>query len=269
MWKSIKEFIPSFGKWWWAVAIDYLAGIAGVYQSVTGTTTLSKVSWGVVFALAFAIPPLIAFHLAREGRDKLQNDLDDIKNARPNIVCAGTQNIIAPIREVATGRVVGEPCFTHVLFSNDPTLPLQAVDAPNVVGHIDIRNESGEVIYADVIGRWAETKEEATGGQPNEMEQITLPANARPNPLDIIMKYRGDENCYLLTNAGRRRAPSDWRDKEKQLGKASYLVRVRLRSNNVDSQFWFKLVNGGNGAGISLEVLASEPSVVHKGDSQT
>lgn len=250
------------------MVIDYMFGFAGLYQSITGATTLTQVLWGIVFLLAFTIPPFIAFHKTRVKRDSLQDRLNMIHNARPNIAIRGTESVTTTIRNLITGQSLGTPCFTHALFANDPLTQLQAIDAPNVAGHIDVYNKSGVCLYGDVIGRWSETKEEATGGLPAEMEQIMLPANARPFSLDIILKYRGDQECYVHTNAGRKRAPTDWRDKEKELAIGDYLVRVRLRSNNVDKEFWLKLTNQGQGADVSLELLATQPSVVGKAGSQ-
>jgi hypothetical protein len=84
--QSFKQFILSFGKWWWAVVIDYIFGVVGVYQSVAGVTTLSKILWGIVFFLAFTIPPFIAFHKLRIKSDAIQKELDNIKNERPEII---------------------------------------------------------------------------------------------------------------------------------------------------------------------------------------
>ncbi len=264
MGKTLKEFLPSFGKWAWVVVVDYIFGFAGVYQSITGTTTLTRILWGIVFVFAFTIPPLIAFHKLRVSRDGVQKQLDAIRNARPNIELHGVENVTTKLRDVRTGEVLGEPCVTYALFANRPLAQIQAIDAPNVAGHIAIYDEHGNHLHGGMVGRWAETREEATGGLPTEMEQITLPANARPNPMDIILKYHQDQECYITTNAGRRRAPSDWRDNGSRLGVGSYFVRVRLRSSNVDKEFWFKLANNGKGTDVVVEVLSNAPLIVYK-----
>jgi hypothetical protein len=83
--QTLKEYLSAFGRWWWAVVIDYIFGVAGVYQSVTGGATLSKVAWVIVALLAFNIPPVIAYYKLRIQRNGLQRQLKDIKNARPSI----------------------------------------------------------------------------------------------------------------------------------------------------------------------------------------
>lgn len=98
----------------------------------------------------------------RRDRDRLQQQLDSIKNALPNIELVGIENVPAPIRNVKNGSILGEPIFTHVNFANKPLTPLQVADAINVAGHIDIYNQDGKHLF-NMIGRWSETKEEAFG----------------------------------------------------------------------------------------------------------
>lgn len=208
--------------------------------------------------------------VARISKEKeiLKQELDNIKNARPNIVVLGVKNITTPIRNLRTGEILGEPCFTQVLFTNNPILTLQAVDATNVAAHIDIYHQDKTHLFY-IIGRWAETKEEARGAQPFEMEQIMMPPNGRANPLDICLKYKDDADGYGHNNESRRASPTDWRDKQRAISMGNYLLRVRLRGNNVDSTFWFDLTNGGKGQEITLAVAANVPSILDKEGSQT
>jgi len=260
--KSFKEYFAALGKWGFIVAALLIGDILGIIQTYDNLFALPQWGWWLILAVILTVVPFYAFHKLKLKRDELQSQLDIIRNSRPNIVILGTKNIKTPIINLPTREILGEPCFSHALFANNPLNELQAQDAPNVAGHIYVYNESGKCIYNDIMGRWAETKEEALGGQPTEMEQITLAANGRPNPMDIILKYRQDQDCYIHTNAGRRRAPNGWRDKDNQLGVGNYFVRVRLRSNIVDKEFWLKLANNGQGTDVLLETLTSTPTVV-------
>ena len=199
----------------------------------------------------------------------LDEELKAIKNARPNIVFAGIENVITPIKNPKTGIVFGEPCFTQVLFANESKTSPQKVDAINVVGNIDIYHQDGQHLF-NMIGRWAETKEGATGGLPTEMEQIPIPANGRPCPLDIALKYREDENAYGQNNKSRRLAPPYWRYEDWRLVVGIYFVRVQLSGSNIDDKvFWFELTNKGAGADIELNVAVNPPSISDKEDFQT
>jgi hypothetical protein len=267
--QSLMAFIRSFGRWWWVIVVDYIFGIVGVYQTVTGETTLSKILWGLVFFLAFIIPSFIAFHKMRIKSDKVTRELDDIKNSCPNVELADVKNVRVKIRNVLTGDVLGEPYISYISFSNNPKTLLQSKDAYNVVGYMDIYKESGQRLYNDIIGRWSETKEETSGGLPTEMEQIIIPANGRPNPMDAVLKYNQDQNCYVQSNAGRRRAPADWRDKDGELPVGNYFIKVHIRGTLIDKTFWLKLVNKGQGTQIGLESLSYFPSVVDILNSQS
>ena len=199
---------------------------------------------------------------------ELQSKLDGIKNARPNIVLFKTENFPNPIRNIATGEILGEPWFARVQFANDPLYQIQMVEASKVVGHVGIYGQAGQHLY-NMIGRWAETKEIAVGGQPIEIDSIDIPANGRPYPMDIGLKYREDEEFYGYNNDNPRLAPIDWRDRQKQLPAGTYSVRVRLRGNNVDKEFWFNLTNKGKGENVELEAATTQLPTSHKEGSQT
>ncbi len=217
--------------------------------------------WLILLIVGLIIAPFFAFH-------KIQTKLNRIENARPNIVVLGIKNVSTPIMNLKTHEILGVPVFTQVLFANDYLNPLQAVDATNVVGRIDIYGEDGKHLFS-LIGRWSETKEEASGGQPTEMEQITIAPNRRPCPMDIALKYQEDEKGYVHNNESRRRAPSDWRDENKPLPPGNYSVQIRLQGNNVDSICRFTFVNKGIGNDIESGVPTIQPSIPDKKGSRT
>lgn len=186
----------------------------------------------------------------------LKHSLEQIKNARPNIALIKTENFPNPIRNVRTGEILGTPWFAQVQFANNPLSQTQMVEASKVVGHISIYGQTGQHLY-NMIGRWAETKEVAVGGQPIEIDSIDIPANGRPYPMDIGMKYREDEEFYGYNNDNPRLAPIDWRDRQKQLPAGTYSVRVRLRGNNVDKEFRFDLINKGKGGEVELKAITT------------
>lgn len=244
--------------------VDLLAGLlaiifgAIIYYHPTWGGTMNVLLWAIplsVFVVAivvgFLCAPYYTYKELERKRDGIQSELNQIKDARPNIELVGTENIKTAIRNVRTGEILGEPVFTQVKFANNPATPLQAVDAPNVAAHIEILDKSGHLLF-NMIGRWSETKEEALGARPPEMEQISIPANGRPNPLDIVLKYHEDHDCYGHNNTSRRLAPNDWRDEEKKLPVGTYFVEVHLQGSNVDKVFSYGFVNRGPGTDIEL-----------------
>jgi hypothetical protein len=91
--ESLCEYIQSFGKWVWAVVIDYIFGAVGVYQTITSVTTLSRIGWGIIFVLAFTIPPFIAFHLLRLQRDKLIQKVNETQLNDPIVLKAQEKHL--------------------------------------------------------------------------------------------------------------------------------------------------------------------------------
>lgn len=259
---SIRKYLASLGVWGWLVYVINIFSMVNLGYNLTGNPIFVIPTWGwlIFLIIGLIIAPFFAFH-------KLQTKLNRIKNARPNIVILGIRNIQTAIRNMRTGEILGEPHFTQILFANDPLTPLQAVDATNVAGHIDIYKKDGKHLFY-MIGRWSETKEEVRGAQPFEMEQITIPPNGRANPIDVVLKYRGDEEGYGHNNESRKIAPTDWRDNQKPLPAGNYSVRVRLRGTNVDKVFWLNLVNKGKGKDIEFEAAVYAPSIPDTQGSQ-
>ena len=102
----------------------------------------------ILFILGYLIQLILApqkqRNEAREEIEKLKDKLDQIKNARPNIVLIKTEKLLSPIKNIRTGEILGEPWFVRVQFANDPLSSLQAIEANNVVGHIDIYGHDGK-----------------------------------------------------------------------------------------------------------------------------
>ena len=65
------------------------------------------------------------------------------------------------------------------------------------------------------------------------------------------------EQGYGHNNESRKIAPVDWRDNHKPLPIGNYLVRIRLRANNTDKEFFLDMVNKGKGTDIELGVAVS------------
>jgi hypothetical protein len=198
----------------------------------------------------------------------LNHSLEQIKNARPNIALIKIENFPKPIRNIRTGEILGTPWFAQLKFANDPLSERQMVEASKVVGHISVYGQAGQHLY-DMIGRWAETKEVAVGGQPIEIDSINIPANGRPYPMDIAMKYPEDEEFYGYNNDNPKLAPTDWRDRQRRLPAGTYLIRIRLRGNNVDKEFCLDLTNKGKGENVELKAVTTELSTSHKGRPET
>jgi hypothetical protein len=168
----------------------------------------------------------------------------------------GWENVQAPLMNSATGQVIGTPVFTHAIFSNDPEDSRRGVTAEKVVAHLEFSEFESRRILFKMIGRWSETPERAqVGARVVETNQIDIAPNAMPRTLDIVIKYDDEDDCYGLNNDTPNRAPRGWRDEGRKLPPGSYSVKIRLRGNNIDQEFWLGLKNEGVGKRIWLSPM--------------
>lgn len=175
----------------------------------------------------------------------------------PTMVFSGNgwENVEAPLRNYATGEVIGVPVFSHAIFANDPLNSRQGITAEKVVAHLEFYDDAKINIYPlfSMIGRWSETPERAqVGSRVVETNQIDIAPNALPRALDIVLKYDTEDDCYGLNNDTPQRSPLGWRDVDRKLPLGSYKVKIRLRGSNLDQSFWLSLMNAGAGERITL-----------------
>lgn len=82
MYESFKEFLSSFGKWWWVVLVNYVGVVAGTFIDLTDKPWAVGI-WVLSLLFAVILAPLFAFHSLRKKRDELQLTIDDLKQGRP------------------------------------------------------------------------------------------------------------------------------------------------------------------------------------------
>ena len=251
--------------------ISAIASASGYALNITGTTSVQFKWWPLICLVIFVLLLGWAFY-------DLNHQLQKIRNARPSIKFKNTEFIRVKIatskrggifpdistsgyfvsEDMVVDEILGEPCFLHALFANDPEQG-KGSDAQNVCAEIEYYDKKRtNLIMPALEGRWAHTSQPGTKDyNPIETSEITLPANGKPRPLDIVMKYDEDEECYAHSNDTPSKAPSDFRDKDRMLGIGEYDLKVRIRgSNHVDETYWFRLINQGKGKQVELTQIA-------------
>jgi hypothetical protein len=217
--------------------------------------TVNIITWAIplaVFIATLSWAPFSVFDKCAKSKEKLQKELDDIKDRQPYMCFVKAENVQAPLRDLVTGELRGLPWFTHAIFANAPTLSTKGATAEKVVGHVELYDDSRQLLFS-MIGRWAETPERAeVGSRVVETNQIDMAPNAMPRALDVVLKYEGEEECYGLNNETPTRAPLDWKDKYRKLISGTYIIKIRLRGTNVDNEFWFVLTNPGVDGKVEL-----------------
>jgi len=104
-----------------------------------------------------------------------------------------------------------------------------------------------------MVGRWADAQEKAeVGGGITDTNKIDIPPDAMPHPLDLVLKYDEDIECYGLDDDTPIHAPDDWRDKRRKLGRGLWAVKVSIAGTNVDETFWLSLINRGKAEKVRI-----------------
>jgi hypothetical protein len=269
MYKSIRQYLAALGKRGFIVAALLVGDIIGIIQSYFTNFAFPQWAWWIILTTILIISPFIAFNNMRRHRDSLMKELEDIRNAKPNIVFKRVEeNFEGSVsRRVWSNKLsqflIGpsEPVnFTRIWVANEPLI--SAVDAIKLFGEIQFWNESGESLLFTMGGRWAETKEIAAGGQPIEIEQMDMPPNGRPFCMDIGLKYLEEEEFFGYNNETPRKRTNGWRDQDRKLCAGKYLVRARFRCKGVDTSFWFNLNNKGKNQLVTFEYISSPPPTI-------
>jgi hypothetical protein len=196
----------------------------------------------------------------------LEKEIRYFRDARPNIALKRIEenflgNLVTWQYSSLTSQWLAgkteHPNFTRIWVFNDPLKPVQSVDAINLYGEITFYDNVGSRLFS-MGGRWAETKQSIEGGQPIEMEQVTLSPNGKPFCMDIGLKYSDENNFY-----GYNSEPSatGGRDPNRELSTGPYYVKVRFRCKGVDKTFVFRLFNRGAGQDISFTETTQQPSL--------
>jgi hypothetical protein len=91
IWETLKEFVRSVGKWWWAVTIDWLVGaFLGTAQSFGHALVLPSWVPYLIVITGFVAACFIAFHRLRIERDeavkKLSESLPSFKGELQQII---------------------------------------------------------------------------------------------------------------------------------------------------------------------------------------
>lgn len=266
MLESLKSYVTAFGKWGFVIAAIIIGDVVGITQSYFTDFIIPTLAWWILLIVILIVTPFFIFHKLRLITEGLQKELDDIKNAKPNIVfkrldesyLGAVQNrVYSSSLNTFLFEKPEHPYFTRIWIANDPTNKSFTVDAIKVWCEIEFWNELYNKKYFTMSGRWAEAKEIADGGQPIEIDQIDIPPNGRPYCIDIGLKYLEEEEFYGYNNDTPKKDTKGFRDKDRELVKGIYIIKTRFICSRVDESFWFRLTNPGVGKGVGFELIES------------
>ena len=149
-----------------------------------------------------------------------------------------------------------KPYFTHVKFCNTPQVRSTDARAKDVIAEITFfDSEGGNEVLKPFKGRWGDTKQPSyleQGTPTRELDSVDFEENGNEHELDIALKYQDEEVCYAFNNTSYS-APM-WKNPNFELNGERFQVRVRLKGQMVDKEWWFTLHNLGRNQGLKIEV---------------
>jgi hypothetical protein len=187
-------------------------------------------------------------------RSSLQSRVAEVEaRPKPKLAFVGTDidnNARVMIHSQSGTRPVNAPMsWARVLVANDPGDEIGA-PAESVVSTVAFYDETGQNLLFELEGRWAEAPQapELTRiGLSKEGRELDMEANADKHPVDVAMKYIGDDDCYAWNNENGREAVDGRLDRHGLSGD-TIRVRVSLRGGNTSPlRSWFTLTNPGKG----------------------
>lgn len=185
----------------------------------------------------------------------LYRELHHIKTSVPRLVLDSYEPNLTDIAKIATTiiqgtpqtELIGVPTFTRIWVSNKPLSPELGVDAENVHAEVEFQGRQHQVRMS---GRWAEVEESHDN---LKTEQVNMPPNGKPFALDLIMKYKQDNEAYGYDNVAHRLV--DGRNQKTLLEKGRYTIKVTLKCKGIDLPLLFTMQNPGSGEDINFSPL--------------
>lgn len=137
--------------------------------------------------------------------------------------------------------------FVYLPVLNKPWLGSKAADA--VTARLAFRDEEGTLLY-DVTARWAATIQFTQSELTQRPREQTIARTRRPidgHPLDVAMRYRGEDVTYVFNEENRFRQPDDLR--HNPLPKLPVYVEVDVVGANTNRlRETVKIMDDGSGS---------------------
>ena len=264
IWGVLEPLYKIIKHLWWAImTVCALMGIVPQAVQAAGVEVpaFSPNSWTAIgVAIGFLAIGLYVMGLKKENMN-LTRRLDQIISSLPNIELYGEpyvdERIIRELK-LRSDIVVSppKPYFTHVKFCNNPQFRTADARAKDVIAEITFFISEGETkILNPFYGRWCDTKQPSyleQGTPMRELHSVDFEESGLEHELDIALKYQDEEVCYAFNNTSYS-APM-WKNPNFELHGERFQVRVRLKGQMVDKEWWFTLHNLGRNQGLKIEV---------------
>lgn len=191
--------------------------------------------------------------------------LKKIREARPEVVLKSAyvqhRNWIDPNLNVVTGN----PSFALIKVANDPVNKTEEATDKHIWAEIIYYDDKLTKPYKIVRGRWSSVTQPDTlppHAPLDNLDEVELNSNGRPQELAIALKYTEDEDFYCFNNESYQ-FPTDARNPNLKLSHNIVKVCVIIKGEKTTAKkFYFYLYNRGKHQDI--EISTNFKSTSHK-----
>jgi hypothetical protein len=252
MWEAIKEYFLSFGRWGWVVTVFIVGDAYGLVRSLTEAANQQFVmplwAWLLILVLILVITPFIPFHKMKIERDKLR------RKPKPKLEIVDKPYTDKRPLYHESGLVIAQPFCANLRFRNSPEIRTSETNANKVYAETTFYDMNlKEILKVDKL-RTSDIPEPSRqlGIPERQYYEVEFNANGNPREYTIAIKHEEDADCYAFSD--HNYFYPKWRKPEYILQGDKFYVRVNLKGENAEGEFWFILCNYGIGKNIELEI---------------
>jgi hypothetical protein len=188
----------------------------------------------------YSITPNIIIWDDPDGENPYVNDVY-LQKTRPSQISQSGQ-----FRENIASRMA------HVRFANCPKNGTNENKARNVAATITFYDMKGNILLKSKQGRWSDTDDPSKLTRADKVAILNMdfPPNCTPRGLDLVVKYKGEEEWYFYNNDNY--FFENWIDDKHKISEKTVISEVHLIGERVNSKFRFVLHNEGKGGDIVI-----------------
>ena len=142
--------------------------------------------------------------------------------------------------------------MTHIRFAYCPKNGTRENEARNVAAFISFYDMNEKVLLKRKQGRWGDTDDPSNLNRAEKVAILNMnfPSNCTPRGLDLVMKYKDEEDWYFYNNANY--FFENWIDEKHKLKENTVTAEVQLIGERVKEKFRFILHNEGKNGDITV-----------------
>lgn len=243
-----KSLVASLGDLVHRLGSGFFVAVGGVLGLVVFALTALDVAsllWNAVLFVTSYIALFWAYHGVRAERDGLRQQLEEIKVSAPRIECLSSRGAELQSAQHKFYAI-------QARFKNSPKVRTDRAVARKVSATIEFWDSSRTEKRLEIFGQWALSEAPDHVGSVGVSDTVDFEANELPRKLYVALRPPDSGTSFAYAKENLHAYP-DGRHPKYELIYGTYRVCVKLRSSNVEQDFWFTLNNPGGDTPLDLE----------------